>query len=80
LIFSLFRVDSSKKAFFKEFKQVVDAADVILQVLDARDPIGCRVKEVEQMVLEGGSDKRIVLVLNKIGIKGIFVTVFYDII
>lgn len=59
-------VDNSKKAFFKEFRAVVDKADVILQVLDARDPLGCRVKEVEEMVLNGGSGKRIVLVLNKI--------------
>lgn len=59
-------VDNSRKAFYKEFKQVVETADVILQVLDARDPMGCRVREVEQMVLEGGSGKRIVLVLNKI--------------
>lgn len=59
-------IDNSRKAFYKEFKQVVEAADVILQVLDARDPFGCRVREVEQMILQGGSNKRIVLVLNKI--------------
>lgn len=59
-------LDNSKRAFFREFRQVVDKADVILQVLDARDPLGCRVREVEQMVLEGGSGKRIILVLNKI--------------
>ena len=26
--------------------QVVDAADVVLQVLDARDPLGCRCPQV----------------------------------
>lgn len=59
-------LDNSKRAFMKEFKHVVEKADVILQVLDARDPLGCRVREVEELVLNGGAGKRIVLVLNKI--------------
>jgi nuclear GTP-binding protein len=58
--------DNSKRAFYREFKTVVDAADVILTVLDARDPLGCRVKAVEEMVASSGGRKRIVLVLNKI--------------
>jgi ribosome biogenesis GTPase A len=28
-------------------KKVVDASDVIIEVLDARDPEGCRNKEIE---------------------------------
>ncbi len=57
--------ESSRKAFMREFKKVVDESDVILEVLDARDPIGCRAKAVEQAILAKG-DKKIVLVLNKI--------------
>lgn len=49
------------------FIQVVEAADVILEVLDARDPIGCRCPQVEQAVIQSGTNKKIVLVLNKIG-------------
>lgn len=59
--------DGSRKAFDKVFKQVVDQADVVLYVLDARDPEGTRSKEVERMVMaaaDGG--KRLILILNKI--------------
>jgi nuclear GTP-binding protein len=56
----------SKRAYYKEFKKVVEAADVILEVLDARDPIGTRAKAVEQMIQTQGN-KKIILVLNKIG-------------
>lgn len=59
--------DTSRRAFDKIFKQVLDQADVILYVLDARDPDGTRSREVERQVMaaEGGS-KRLILVLNKI--------------
>jgi hypothetical protein len=61
------RKDSSRKAFDKVYKQVVDSADVVLYVIDARDPEGTRSKEVEQMVMaaDGGS-KRMIFILNKI--------------
>ena len=61
------RKDGSRKAFDKIFKQVVDQADVVLYVLDARDPEGTRSKEVEREVMAAASGgKRLILVLNKI--------------
>ncbi|KAJ5152050.1 Nuclear GTP-binding protein NUG1 [Penicillium capsulatum] len=59
--------ESSRRAFDKVFKQVTEAADVVLYVLDARDPEGTRSKEVEReiMAADGGS-KRLILILNKI--------------
>lgn len=59
--------DGSRKAFDKIFKQVVEQADVVLYVLDARDPEGTRSKEVERMVMAAASGgKRLILILNKI--------------
>lgn len=59
--------DTSRKAHDKVFKQVVDQADVVLYVLDARDPEGTRSREVERMVMAAASGgKRLILVLNKI--------------
>lgn len=60
------RKDNSLKAYYREFKKVVQQADVILEILDARDPLGCRTREVEEMIMNAGSEKRIVLILNKI--------------
>lgn len=62
-----FENESSRKAYYREFKKVVEAADVILEVLDARDPLGCRCPQVEQAVIQSGTNKKLVLVLNKIG-------------
>jgi nuclear GTP-binding protein len=59
--------DSSRKQFDKVYKQVVDSADVVLYVLDARDPTSTRSKEVEQMVMSADrGSKRMIFILNKI--------------
>lgn len=58
---------TGKGKYYEGFKKVVDSSDVILQVLDARDPCSCRCLEVERYVRKVDANKRIVLVLNKIG-------------
>ena len=61
------RKDTSRKAFDKMFKNVLDAADVILYVLDARDPNGTRSRAVERQIMAAeGGEKRLILILNKI--------------
>lgn len=49
----------------KEMKKLIEACDIIVEVLDARDPLSCRCKNIERKIL-GLPDKKIILVLNKI--------------
>ncbi|RVE42247.1 hypothetical protein evm_013106 [Chilo suppressalis] len=55
--------ENSLKTYHREFKKVISEAEVILEVVDARDPLGTRCVQVEEAVREAG--KRLVLVLNK---------------
>ena len=65
--FALDTPDSKKKRMYmKEMRSVVESSDVVLLVLDARDPLAGRAPIVEKLVLENSSSKRLVLVLNKI--------------
>ena len=60
-------LESSRRAFDKVFKNVLSSADILLYVLDARDPNGTRSRDIERQItaLDGGS-KRLILILNKI--------------
>jgi nuclear GTP-binding protein len=57
---------SSKQKYYQEFKQVIEKSDVLLFVLDARDPIGCRCPDIEKTVQSQNPNIRIVFILNKI--------------
>ncbi|KAI6192176.1 CP-type G domain-containing protein [Aphelenchoides bicaudatus] len=50
--------------FESELRKTIEAADIIIEVLDARNPIGSRSHQIEEAVLQKG--KRLVLLLNKI--------------
>lgn len=59
--------ESSRGAFDKIFKTVLSSADILLYVLDARDPNGTRSQEIErQIAAADGGSKRLILILNKI--------------
>jgi nuclear GTP-binding protein len=57
-----------KKQYIRTLHKVVDQSDIVIMVLDARDPEGCRSRMVEDEVRRREADgKRLIFVLNKIG-------------
>ncbi|XP_027032171.2 guanine nucleotide-binding protein-like 3 [Tachysurus fulvidraco] len=60
------KAKSSKKFRCSEVNKVIEASDVILEVLDARDPMGCRCPQLEEAVLRHEGKKRLLFILNKI--------------
>jgi nuclear GTP-binding protein len=56
--------DKSTRAFAGEVRKTVEAADIIIEVLDARDPLGSRNRAIEKSIISQG--KRLILLLNKI--------------
>ncbi|WRT65628.1 uncharacterized protein IL334_002573 [Kwoniella shivajii] len=64
---SLTTKDSSSKAFMRELRKVIERSDVIIQVLDARDPDGTRSRWVEEEVRKRDvQGKKLLAVVNKI--------------
>ncbi|KAF8335331.1 uncharacterized protein EI90DRAFT_317395 [Cantharellus anzutake] len=57
--------DATVAAHAHQFRKVLELSDVIIQVLDARDPMGCRSRIVEDEVRKAQGDKMLVLALNK---------------
>ncbi|XP_027135301.1 guanine nucleotide-binding protein-like 3 [Larimichthys crocea] len=57
---------SSKRYLCSELNKVIDASDVVVEVLDARDPLGCRCPQLEEAVLQREGNKKLILLLNKI--------------
>ncbi|EEB06348.2 ribosome export GTPase [Schizosaccharomyces japonicus yFS275] len=54
------------RRIWNELYKVIDSSDVLLQVLDARDPMGTRCRSVEKYLKREAPHKHMVLVLNKI--------------
>jgi nuclear GTP-binding protein len=48
-----------------ELYKVIDSSDVLLQVLDARDPMGTRCRHLESHLKHNHRQKHLILVLNK---------------
>ncbi|KAJ1324434.1 nuclear GTP-binding protein [Microdochium nivale] len=53
------------KRIWNELYKVVDSSDVIIHVLDARDPLGTRCRSVEKYLREEAPHKHLIFVLNK---------------
>ncbi|XP_003973683.1 guanine nucleotide-binding protein-like 3 isoform X1 [Takifugu rubripes] len=57
---------NSNKHLCSELNKVIDASDVVIEVLDARDPLGYRCPQLEEAVLQREGNKKLLLVLSKI--------------
>ncbi|KAI9656336.1 MAG: GTPase required for pre-60S ribosomal subunit nuclear export and maturation [Bathelium mastoideum] len=53
------------KRIWNELYKVIDSSDVVLHILDARDPLGTRCTSVEKYIQEEAPHKHLVFVLNK---------------
>jgi nuclear GTP-binding protein len=62
------------KRIWNELHKVVDSADVLLQVLDARDPMGTRSKYIEEFLRKEKKHKHLFFILNKVDLVPIWVT------
>lgn len=53
------------KRIWNELYKVIDSSDVVIHVLDARDPVGTRCRSVEKYLKEEAPHKHLIFVLNK---------------
>ncbi|EIW77743.1 P-loop containing nucleoside triphosphate hydrolase protein [Coniophora puteana RWD-64-598 SS2] len=64
---SLRTKEQVRRHYVRQLHKVIDESDIVVLVLDARDPDGCRSRLVEEEVRRKESEgKRLVFVLNKI--------------
>jgi nuclear GTP-binding protein len=73
---SIFSKGQSKR-IWNELYKVIDSSDVIVHVLDARDPIGTRCHAVEKYLKEEAPHKHLVFVLNKVSYPSIRLRIIY---
>ena len=65
----------TSRRIYGELYKVIDSSDVILHVLDARDPLGTLCKSVLDYIRKEKAHKQIVLIINKCDLVPNWVTV-----
>ncbi len=61
---AIFNKGQSKR-IWNELYKVIDSSDVVIHVIDARDPLGTRCRSVEKYIKEEAPHKHLIFVLNK---------------
>uniref|UniRef100_A0A4W4ES07 Nucleolar GTP-binding protein 2 n=1 Tax=Electrophorus electricus TaxID=8005 RepID=A0A4W4ES07_ELEEL len=69
----IFKKGQSKRIWGELYK-VIDSSDVIIQVLDARDPLGTRAQNIETYLKKEKPWKHLIFVLNKCDLVPTWVT------
>lgn len=65
----------TSRRIYGELYKVIDSSDVILHILDARDPLGTMCQSVLEYVKKEKSHKQVVLIINKCDLVPNWVTV-----
>mgnify|MGYP002624979071 CR=1 FL=1 len=65
------------KRIYNELLKVIDASDVLCEILDARDPLGTRCSYLENFINKNCPHKHIIYLLNKCDLVPIYVTAAY---
>lgn len=63
------------RRIWAELYKVIDSSDVVIHVLDVRDPLGTRCRSVEKHLREEKPHKHLVFLLNKVDLVPTWVTV-----
>ncbi|KAH9276078.1 hypothetical protein BASA83_001351 [Batrachochytrium salamandrivorans] len=66
--------DGQSKRIWNELYKVIDSSDIIIHVLDARDPQGTRCPNVERHLKKEARHKQLIFVLNKCDLVPSWVT------
>lgn len=65
----------TSRRIYGELYKVIDSSDVILHVIDARDPLGTLCESVLEFIKKEKAHKQVVLVINKCDLVPNWVTV-----
>lgn len=60
------KIKGQSHRIWNELYKVIDSSDVVVHVLDARDPLGTKCNQIEEFLKTKGAHKHLMFVLNKV--------------